>query len=83
MTSRTRHQPQRSQPSTAGIRQRPPFRWTCQTCGLSVITLVVATAAPTCSAHTGGGRQMVAERVRFRDLDRPAPRGDASQNERK
>ena len=83
MTSQTRRQLQRSQPSTTGIGQRPPFRWTCQTCGLSVITLVAVTAAPTCSAHTGGGRQMIAERVRFRDVASPSSQDDVSQNERK
>ena len=31
--------------------------------------------------HTGGGRQMVAERVRFRDLDRPPNQMQEVQNE--
>jgi len=78
MTSQTRQQRQSQRASTTGIGQRPPFRWTCQTCSLSVVTLVAVTAAPTCSAHTGGGRQMVAERVRFRDLDSASSRDDKS-----
>ena len=83
MTSQTRQQRQSRRTSTAGIGQRPPFRWTCPTCGITVVTLVTVTAAPPCSAHTGGGRQMIAERVRFRDLDRPTTRDDVSQNDRK
>jgi len=78
MTSQTRQQRQSQRASTTGIGQRPPFRWTCHTCGLSVVTLVAVTAAPTCSAHTGGGRQMVAERVRFRDLTDSERRRDES-----
>ena len=53
---------------TVGIGQRPPFRWTCPACGQTVITLVAVSAAPTCSAHAGGGRSMDATRIRFRDV---------------
>ena len=70
----TTHTPSTKRPplaSVTGIGQRPAFRWICLACQLSVTTLVTVVAAPTCSAHTGGGRQMVAEQVRFRDLDRP------------
>ncbi len=67
--------------STTGVGQRPPFRWRCPTCGSEVVTLVTVSAAPTCSAHTGGGRQMVAERVRFRDLDRPLNQAREVQND--
>ena len=81
MTSRTRQQRQPQRASTTGVGQRPPFRWKCPTCGNSVVTLVTVSAAPTCSAHTGGGRQMVAERVRFRDLDRPPNQAQEVQNE--
>ena len=81
MTSRTRQQRQPQRASTTGVDQRPPFRWRCPTCGSEVVTLVTVSAAPTCSAHTGGGRQMVAERVRFRDLDRPPNQMQEVQND--
>ncbi len=81
MTSRTRQQRQPQRASTTGVGQRPPFGWRCPTCGSEVVTLVTVSAAPTCSAHIGGGRQMVAERVRFRDLDRPPNQMQEVQNE--
>jgi transposase-like protein len=82
MTTPTRSTKGQPRASVTGIGQRPPFRWTCPSCQSSVTTLVTVTAAPTCSAHTGGGRQMIAERVRFRDLNRSEPNIE-SQNERR
>ncbi|MFZ9017053.1 MAG: hypothetical protein ACO225_14670 [Ilumatobacteraceae bacterium] len=58
----------RSATNRLGIGQRPPFRWTCPTCGQTVITHVTVSAAPTCSVHSGGGREMTATRVRFQDV---------------
>ncbi len=81
MASRTQRERQLQRASTTGVSQRPPFRWTCPTCGSSVVTLVTVSAAPTCWAHIGGGRQMVAERVRFRDLDQPLKQTQEVQNE--
>jgi len=35
-----------------------PKVWVCPNCGNTVTTLIPVTIPPTCSRHTGGGRQM-------------------------